>query len=167
MIFCLRVILLILPKCKLIWPHWIKKFCHSLHVSILSVAEPSSEKYLSVLEAEGSFWISTLMRLQGLVVWRMQAFLLPATKHMLAKEAKLLCLCAHSAQLCSEGEALGVNTQSVIHSFTNPGNGSLLCFETFCTGPTLRKKTKWAKLLLPDPDIEQLETAPSLTAPLS
>lgn len=93
MIFCLRVILIILPKCKLTRPHWIKKFCHSLCVSILSISEPISEKYLSVLEAEGSFWISTLMGLQGLVVWRMQAFLFPATKHTLAKEAKLLLMC--------------------------------------------------------------------------
>lgn len=91
MIFCCRVILVILPKCKLIWPHSIKKFCHCLCVSILSIPEPISEKYLSVLEAEGSFWISTLMRPQGLAVWRTQAF--PAMKHMLAKEAKLLPMC--------------------------------------------------------------------------
>lgn len=54
----------------------------------------------------------------------MQVFLLPATKHTLTK-AKV-CLCAHSAQLCSGGEALGSNTKSVTYLLTNPGNGSLL-----------------------------------------
>lgn len=70
------------------------------------------------------------------------------------------CLCAHSAQLCREREALGGNTQSVIYSFTNPGNGRLLGFETFCTRPTLREKTKWPRLPLPDPDVEQEQEFP-------
>lgn len=37
-----------------------------------------------------------------------------------------LCLGAHSAQLCREGEALGSNAKSVTYSLTNPGNESLL-----------------------------------------
>lgn len=167
MIFCLRVILLILSKCKSIWPHWIKKFCHSPCVSILSIPEPISEKYLSVLEAEDSFWISTLMGLQGLVVWSMQASLLPATKHMVTKEAKLLPMCTLCTAVQWGGGSWRQYPICYIFVQANPGNGSLLGFETFCTRPTLRKKTIWPKLLLPDPDVEQLGTAPSLTAPLS
>lgn len=107
------------------------------------------------------------MGLQGLVVWRMWGSLFPATKHR--PKQQNFCLCAHSAQLCSEGGALGGKTKSVTYPFTNPGNGSLLGFETFCNRHVLMKKKekKRLKLLLPDPDVEQLGRAPSLTAPSS
>lgn len=58
-----------------------------------------------------------------------------------AKAAELLSLCTLGTAV-QRGGGPGSKTKSVTYPFTNPGNGSLLGFETFCTRPTLMKKKK-------------------------
>lgn len=136
MISCFRVILLILPKCKLIWPHWIKKFCHSLFLSVPeSISEcakcAGSRSLLLDFHPDGAAGICSTENTS------LSASSNKAHAHQRSKTSA----CVHTLHSCAMRGALGSNIQSVIYLFTDPGNGSLLGFETFCTRLALREKT--------------------------